>query len=288
MTKTIERLAGTINDEAARHAHYANSFRTYKEGEHRQHFEEAAHAFVQLVGEEKLAKYPQLLPQLEKILSSLAAWFNKKSSIEAMCPSVMISGGANFPTKKKERQNSARSAHWEAYEALKARAEKLGRYEPKDAEATSEKLAELLALHASCIACNKHYRSSGTLEGFAFVNEKQERDARFHIDRLKMSQPFDSYNLTNLKGKIKRLQENQEAASRSVEDKKSDFFRIETSDERINLYLAERLDPETFALFRKNGFLWSRKNQCFTRQNTLNAHHSLRRLNQDLQEKAAA
>ena len=286
MKAIITALALTINEELARSAHYANSFRQYREGESRQRFEAQALNFVNEVTEEKAEKHPHIKEQLENILTSLAAWYNKNNSIEASCPSVMISGAANFPVKKKERQNAARTNHWEAFKKLQERVTKLAKWQPKDAETMQDQLTMLIELHASCIECNKYYRKHGTLSGFEFVNEKQKRDAYFHIGLPYHDQPFASYNLTSIKNKIKRLQANQEAASKSTEEHESDFFRIETTDERINLYLNERVDKETFALFRKNGFLWSSRNQCFTRQNTLNAHHSLRRLNADLLERA--
>ncbi|MCK9235188.1 MAG: hypothetical protein M0Q41_10790 [Bacteroidales bacterium] len=288
MKTTIESLKNTISLDLERYAHYANSMREYRPGYSRQQFEHMAESIIAQVTIEKIESYPEIKERVIKLLTSFANWYNKNNSIEASCPSIMISGGANFPVKKKDRQNAARATHRELFQKLEDHLRKIVNWQPKDATSTQEELSKLKTLHASCLECNAYYRKHGTLEGFEFISEKQKRDAYFHIEFVKAYQPFESYNITSIRNKIKRLEANIEAANKPAEDVNNGIYRIETTDERINLYLLERVDADTFAIFRRNGFLWSHKNQCFTRQNTLNAHHSLRRLNETFAKNGVA
>ena len=41
----------------------------------------------------------------------LAEWYNKQFRIEMMCPSIMISGGSNFPVRKKELKSYQSNIH---------------------------------------------------------------------------------------------------------------------------------------------------------------------------------
>ena len=49
----------------------------------------------------------------------MADWTNAYNRNGASCPSVMVCGSANFPARKKERQNARESALWEEYNAIK-------------------------------------------------------------------------------------------------------------------------------------------------------------------------
>ena len=54
----------------------------------------------------------------DRYARQLAEWYNKKFRIDMMCPSVMISGGSNFPVRKKERQNAAEDRHYQLYQKI--------------------------------------------------------------------------------------------------------------------------------------------------------------------------
>jgi hypothetical protein len=100
-------------ERIARRAHEMISFRDYKEGsataEYNQHIanaeEVAAKAKERLqranAPEERSEKVDCLLSQYKQ---KKFEWLNELYTIEAGCPSVMVCGPANFPTKKKEKQ----------------------------------------------------------------------------------------------------------------------------------------------------------------------------------------
>ena len=61
-----------------------------------------------------MEKYPENLNEealklieyyKDKYSKKLAFAINKNNSIEAMCPSIMITGGGNFPIRKKQKRN---------------------------------------------------------------------------------------------------------------------------------------------------------------------------------------
>ena len=65
----------------------------------------------------------------DRYARKLAEWYNKKYRIDSMCPSILISGGGNFPVAKKRKQNQAWDSHYkeiEKIETLKERIRKIG------------------------------------------------------------------------------------------------------------------------------------------------------------------
>lgn len=52
----------------------------------------------------------------ERYSRRMAEYFNRDSKIGCMCPSILISGGGNFPVKKKERQVQAWDTNHQFYQ----------------------------------------------------------------------------------------------------------------------------------------------------------------------------
>jgi hypothetical protein len=108
-----------INETQARQSRQMWSFSDYKEGsataEYRQ-LVDAAYSLCESVPEwakEKALYYADMYAK------KLAENMNKGFRIELMCPSVMICGPANFPVRKKEKQNAARDRSFQEYERIK-------------------------------------------------------------------------------------------------------------------------------------------------------------------------
>ena len=146
--------ATTINEELARRAHENMSMSSYEPGSATRRYE-AMCAEARALADAAIERAPRRAAETERIYASYreraARYVNEDNRIGAMCPSVMVAGPANFPTRKKERQVAAwGKLHGEldGLEALKGRLRRIGAAgEPVragDADA-AERLEERLA-----------------------------------------------------------------------------------------------------------------------------------------------
>ena len=146
-----------INEEAARRGHDAYSMFDYVEGsttaEYRRMVDKAAE-----ICERQKQKHPDQSDKLDALLDryskGMAEYYNTESRINGMCPSILISGGSNFPVGKKQKQNAAADRNHERYIELQEILQKMQTIgtggiqsgDPNAIEKLREKLAKLEAL----------------------------------------------------------------------------------------------------------------------------------------------
>ena len=119
----------TINEAAAKRAKDMNSFSDYKQGsataEYRHYVDEA----VQLAERQKQRVDPMYHEKIDSLLDTyarkLAANMNKGYEIDARVPSILIAGGSNFPTRKKEKQNAARDSNYREWQDIQGLLDKI-------------------------------------------------------------------------------------------------------------------------------------------------------------------
>ena len=111
-----------INEDAARRAKEMNSFDSYKPGSataaYRSYIDEA----VQIAERQKARVDPMYHEKIDSLLDTyarkLAANLNASYAIEARVPSILITGGSNFPVRQKEKQNAARDRNMEEWREI--------------------------------------------------------------------------------------------------------------------------------------------------------------------------
>ncbi len=111
-----------VNEETARRAKEMNSYSDYKKGSATSEYRHYVDSIVSYAAG-LLEKHPtddqekieQVQGYIDRYSAKLAEAMNRMNSIETRCPSMMIAGPANFPVRKKEKQNAARSAFWKDY-----------------------------------------------------------------------------------------------------------------------------------------------------------------------------
>ena len=111
----------TINEDAARLSKELSSFSDYKAGSatasYRAQVDEAAATLEKVkalcVTEAQRDRAEYLF---DRYAATLAQAINRDNEIGTRCPSVMISGPANFPTRKKEKQLAAWAAKESTHE----------------------------------------------------------------------------------------------------------------------------------------------------------------------------
>lgn len=173
----------TINEEAARRANDMNSFRDYKAGSATAEYRRMVDAATELAERQKQRVDPMYHEKIDRLLEiycrKLAENMNASYSIEARCPSILISGGGNFPVRKKERQNAARDRNLEEWNYIQGLLDKIrsvgtGGISSDDPQAVEKLEAKLAALekHQELMkAANVAIRMKDPTEGDAKLAE---------------------------------------------------------------------------------------------------------------------
>ena len=114
-----------VSETTARTAKMLNSFSDYKLGSataEQKHYTDAIVNYANKLLEKNPTNDTDKLEKVQYYIDlyskKVAAAIDKSNRIDSMCPSVMISGGSNFPVRKKEKQISAMENHYEETKCL--------------------------------------------------------------------------------------------------------------------------------------------------------------------------
>lgn len=306
-----------INERIAQSAKELNSFDDYKANSATNEYRSYLNKFEEDVND-LMAKHPENLNEearqlieyyKDRYAKKLAFAINKQNSIEAMCPSVLISGPANFPVRKKEKQNRARENFWNEYGKLfsddnyyynKIRNIILNKVIYSDDAMAIEKLEakidSLTELQNKMKEVNAYYKKHKTLEGCEILTKEEM------IDRLRTmemftyyGQPYPSFELTNnnqnihrLKERLNNLKKLKERANNETQQKYEQVDGVEISEDatdmRIRLKFNDIPDAETRTLLKHWGFKWSPSNSAWQRQLTTNGIWATKKVIEQLKE----
>lgn len=294
-----------INETDARHAHECWSFRDYQHGSKTAEYKTRVDECYSLVD-----KLPDDLKEkgatmADRYARRLAEWYNKQFRIEMMCPSVMISGGSNFPVRKKEKQNAAQGRHYQLYDEIQNIPNKIKTLvngtniiKSGDADAVEQlrkKAEKAEALQTEMKAANAYYRKNKTLKGYKDYTDERATELDEAIKESMYGVPFPPYALTNNNAKIRntkariaeleRLKEAAETATEQTKDEyKTDLFEVVENAEimRLQLKFDGKPDADTRTVLKQNGFRWSPSNGVWQRQLTDNAKFALKRVIKEL------
>lgn len=173
----------TINEEAARRANDMNSFRDYKAGSATAEYRRMVDAATELAERQKQRVDPMYHEKIDRLLEiycrKLAENMNASYSIEARCPSILISGGGNFPVRKKEKQNAARDRNLEEWNYIQGLLDKIRSVgtggissdDPQAVEKLEAKLATLEKHQEMMKAANAAIRMKDPAKGDAKLAE---------------------------------------------------------------------------------------------------------------------
>ena len=303
----MERKYYTIDEKAARQAQSMWSFSDYvtgsKTAEYKQLVDKAYDLADQVAGE-KPDRAEEVYSLADRYARKLADNFNADSRINLMCPSVMIAGSANFPVKKKEKQNRAAERNHQEYQNIQKYLEKIRKIlygsdiiksDDKDAvEKLQEKLDSLQKKQEQMKTVNAYYRKHKTLDGCPELSPedierlKQAMKADWHYQ----DKPYLSFELSNNNQNIHatkaRLERLKAAKEKETTDYDTEHFKVVENTEmmRLQLFFDGKPDVEIREAVKHNGFRWSPKNNCWQRQLTNNAKYSLKCLIKQLDQLA--
>ena len=229
---------------------------------------------------------------VDKYARKLADNFNERYEIEARVPSVMITGPANFPNGKKEKQNNARHRNYGEYTEIAGILEKIrgtgtGGISADDVNAVEKLENKLMSLQDSQMTMKKvnaYFRKHKTLDGCPdlSIDAIEKLKASMSRDWRKDAPPFAPYQLSNNNANIKRVQERlEELRNRSeyvgwaFEGGKAE---INETENRLQLLFDAKPTDEQRAELKRNGFKWAPSQGAWQRQLTKNAIYSAGRV----------
>ena len=284
----------TINEAAAKRAKDANSFSDYKQGsataEYRHYVDEA----IQLAERQKKRVDPMYHEKIDSLLDTyarkLAANMNKGYEIDARVPSILIAGGSNFPTRKKEKQNAARDSNYREWQDIQGLLDKIrstgmggiSADDPQAVQKLEKKLESLEKSQETMKAVNAYYRKHKTLDGCPYLSSEQleklkaDMTSSWHLG----DKPFATWALSNNSAEIRRVKDRIKSLSQQKEigfvGWEFDGGKVEANTEanRLQIFFEDKPDEATREALKSNGFRWSPKAGAWQRQLTSNAYYA--------------
>lgn len=295
----IERKYFPINESTARTAKTVNSFSEYVPGsatEEYRHYVDRVYDVVDRIAEEKPHLLERATGKAERYSRKLAEYYNDYYRNEASCPSILISGGSNFPVRKKEKQNSRRDTLRRTWEYLDGYAQKITHLltmeqpilsnDENAVELLEEKLESLTDAQERMKAVNAYYRKHKTLDGCPELTDDMRREIEQSWGRgWYVGIPFPPYSLTNNNANIKRVKDrleglkkekSRETSESEVSDLPGVTIKENVEEMRIQLFFEGKPEAEVRDILKRQAFKWSPRNGCWQRQLTNNARWAVK------------
>ena len=215
----------------------------------------------------------------------------------------MISGPANFPVRKKEKQNAAwdrNRKEWNEIQEIMQKIENI-RYgkeiiksgDEDAVEKLERKLDELKAAQEKMKAANRAIRMKDSEKGDAKLKELGFSDAQIK----ELREPdycgrvgFPDYALQNNNANIHRTEDRLKSLKatkeRGTQETECKFFKVVKNTEimRLQLIFDGKPDPEVRDILKGNGFKWAPSQSAWQRKLTGNADYALQRVIKELEK----
>lgn len=287
-----------INEETARRAKEMNSFSDYCPGSatdsYRRQADKAAYLALRCKNGTDPMYHERIDELLETYCRKLAANLNEGYAIETRCPSVMIAGPANFPTRKKEKQNAARDSNMEEYKHIQGLLDKIksagmggiSSDDPNAIDKLKEKLVRLESDQQTMKDANTYYRKNKTLDGCPGITPKVSewlnRAGVFNCGERgtpleAQGRPFATYSLSNNNANIKRIRdriaelEKRATATPAGWEFDGGEVVMNTEANRIQILFEDKPDADLRAELKAAAFKWAPSQGAWQRQLTNNA-----------------
>lgn len=306
----------TINENLAKRSHDGMSMSDYKPGSATSEWKGMC-AKAREAADRALKRAPERADEIEQLYdryaSKAAAYINESNRIGAMCPSVLVTGSANFPTRKKKRQLDAYDSFYKKDWGFDKIIDKLnligtGREPIKsgDADAVTKlqkKLDERVKAQDMMKAANAWYRKHKTMDGFEpeAIRKKAQSNLDFQAESLWFpndeakaehmlkAKPFEAYQLSNNNAEIRRLKKRIEELKAAKESEPAEEREIticgepctvaeNTDNMRLQVFFDGKPSAECRTALKSNGFRWAPSQGAWQRQLTNNARYALDRI----------
>ena len=279
-----------INETVAKRAKEMNSFSDYMPGSATREYKSLVDQAAEMAENQKKRVDPSFHDKIDALLDTyarrLANNMNDGFSIDASVPSVLITGGSNFPTRKKEKQNAARDKNyveWKEIQGLleKIRSTGMGGISADDPDAVKKlnaKLEKMTKTQETMKAVNVYYRKHKTLDGCPELDSETIEKIKERMEiRSIQDKPYPSWALSNNNSEIRRIKDRIQSLSVDKEKLYTGWkfaggrSEINVKDNRLQLFFDNKPDEKIRNELKKNGFRWSPKASAWQRQLTSNA-----------------
>lgn len=288
-----------INEEAAKRGKEMMSFHEYVPGSATAKYRAAVDKAAKIAEDQKRKVDPMYHDKIDALLDTyarrLAENMNKEYSIQGMCPSVMISGAGNFPVAKKQKQNAAMDRNLEEWHEIQGLLDKIkgtgtGGISSDDPEAIAKlkiKLDGLEGLQERMKAVNAYYRKHKTVIGCPELTPEQAEKLQAEMSRSMWPdpKPFESYQLSNNKGKINQVKQRiAELEKRQTQEAPQGWefdggeVVINTELNRLQIVFDGRPDDAMRDNLKSHGFRWAPSQSAWQRQLTDNAIYAAKKI----------
>ena len=303
-----QKMYYQINEKKAKQSQEMMSYIDYKEGSATSGYRKVVDDIVMYAEEQKKRvnnkeAIDRIDKLVEKFIEKYADWTNRYYEILCYCPSIMITGGGNFPTKKKEKQNSMMDKHFEEYNKLMSIKNKIhsivnGSYIIKSRdenviEELEQKILKKENHQKEMKEVNAYYKKHKTMKGYKNLSDEKAKkiDEQIKGSCSWQQKPYPSYLLSNNNQEIhrlkKRLQEIKKAKEIPNQVSENEYFKIVRNSEimRLQLFFDEIPDTEIRMILKRNGFKWSGKNEAWQRHLNTNSEYALKYVLEELEKK---
>lgn len=276
-TATLTTPASPIDETAAKRGHEAYSFSDYKAGSATAEYNVAV-ANVRAAAADVRGRIPEeyhgeLDRLVNRYAAKLADWTNRKNRVDASCPSWFITGAANYPYKKHEKQMQQLDKLFKEYDSITALENRIRNfaYEIKhrpikagDASAVEKlraKVEELTALQNKMKQSNSEARKRGETAPYAAWALSNNRQ-----------------NLKRYADRLAALEKAKAAPTAETDPIEGEGFRVVRNTEimRLQFLFDGKPDERIRTLLKSNGFKWAPSQMAWQRQLTPNAERAAR------------
>ena len=202
--------------------------------------------------------------------------------------------------RKHNKQMAREDSLWKEYDEIKDLLHKMESVgtgpvdlaDPHAREILTDQLQKLQARLDRNKAMNAYYRKHKSFSGFPELTDEAAArlDAQFAETRQQcpwIEKPCPDYELTSLRGKIKRVEERIAELDKRAQqaEQPSDNTAFPGGEivrnleaDRLQIIFDGKPDEGTRAALKQNGFRWSPRNQAWQRQLTANAETAARHI----------
>lgn len=290
----------TINEDLARRAKEMMSYSDYKQGSATAEYRRCVDDVYMTAYLHKKCVDPMYHEKIDYLAGlyakKLADNMNEDNSIGTRCPSVMIAGPANFPVRKKEKQNAAWARNreeWNHIQGLIGKIKGTGTGgisgdDPNALDKLREKRDRLVKHQELMKAANAAIRMKDTEEGDRRLTEmgfdareiaelrKPDWCGRVGYPDFELSN--NSANIRRIEGRIKELEKRE--TEPVPEGWKFDGGEVVINKDvnRVQIIFDGKPDPDVRNELKSEGFRWAPSQGAWQRQLTDNALRAVKRL----------
>lgn len=277
-------VSAPINEELARWAHESHSFSDYKTGSATAEYNAQVAEVAELAEKVKSSAPEEFHSEIDSLVSRyasrLAEWTNRRNRIESSCPSWFVSGPANYPMRKFEKQQAALKNCYDDLEKIEHIKARIKNFANRPIMSGDESAIDRLT------------------EKVEKLRKKREEMKQENAEARKAGKtaPYGSYTLSNslanLRTAEKRLEElkkAKETPTAAADDLKNEFCEVvrNTDIMRLQLIFSGKPDDETRNILKSNGFKWAPSQKAWQRQLNNNAVYAAKRVFSSLAELTA-